>query len=122
MYGRDGRVGKELMFDACDFEVMFQVKLHILPGDALQMTFGDDSGSQGVGGAIKEQIHEVILSGQDDGKEGFGVGHELGNGVQFYKDIEPEKRCLIDDQEYLLLSGGGDFHNLSSDDSGKHGP
>ena len=109
------------MFEACDFEMMFEVKLHILSGDALKVAFGDDSGGQGVGGAIKEQIHEVILPGQDDREEGFGVGFELGDGVQFYEDIEPEKRGLIDDEYSLLLSGGGDLQYLSSDDPGKDG-
>ncbi|CAO0821566.1 hypothetical protein DFAR_970019 [Desulfarculales bacterium] len=47
LYGGDGRIRGEALFDACDFEVVQEVGLHVLERDAGQMAFGHDPGGQG---------------------------------------------------------------------------
>ncbi|CAO0819944.1 hypothetical protein DFAR_1250001 [Desulfarculales bacterium] len=44
LYGGDGRIRKEFLFDACDFEVVQELSLHILAGDVGQMASGHTPG------------------------------------------------------------------------------
>ena len=62
--------------------------MHLFEIDAFEMAFGDDARSQGQGGAILEQIDEIILARKDHGQMGLGVGIELAESMEFGKDIE----------------------------------
>ncbi|CAO0822192.1 hypothetical protein DFAR_2870029 [Desulfarculales bacterium] len=42
LYGGDDRIREEVPFDACDFEVVQEVGLHILEEDTDQMASGYD--------------------------------------------------------------------------------
>jgi hypothetical protein len=93
------------LFDPGDFEVVVEVEFHLLAIDAFEVGAGHHPGREGQGGAVEEFIQEVALSGEDHGQEGFGVGLELGEGVEFQEDFQSQQRGLIDDQgDFLLFS------------------
>jgi hypothetical protein len=103
--GGNGLVGEEGLFDPGDFEVVVEVEFHLLAIDAFEVGAGHHPGREGQGGAVEEFIQEVALSGEDHGQEGFGVGLELGEGVEFQEDFQSQQRGLIDDQgDFLLFS------------------
>ena len=66
MDGGNGRWIEQVLFDAGYGKVVFEILLHILSADTFKVAPGDDSGSQGLRGAIHELIDEVGLSCQDD--------------------------------------------------------
>ena len=66
MDGSNGRGIEQVVFHTGYGKVMFEILLHILSADTFQVAPGDDSGSQGLRGAIHELIDEVGLSCQDD--------------------------------------------------------
>jgi hypothetical protein len=72
-------------------EMMVQILTHRLPGDRRQMTSGNNAGSQWDGSAVEQVFGQVILAGQHHGQPRFGVGLELGDGMQFGKDIEAQQ-------------------------------
>ena len=47
MDGKDGLIGEELIFNAGDLEVVFEVAGHVVMVKAFQMTSGYDSGGEG---------------------------------------------------------------------------
>ena len=122
LYGGDGWFGEEVLFDAGDFEVVQEVGLHVLQGDTSQMASGHHPGGQGQGGAVDEQIGEVVLPGENDWEHGVGATVKLGDGVQLGEDLQPEQGSLFDTQDGLFLSL---LHALSdelADEPGEHGP
>jgi len=118
--GGDGIGGEERLRDAGDLEMVVEVGFHVGPGDAVQMGAGDDSGGEGERGAVEEEVGEVVLAGEDDGEDGVGVGLELGDGVKFSEDLNPEQGSLIDDEDALEFSGG-ELQDLGADDGGEGG-
>ena len=84
----DGRLFEGVCFKAGQGQVMEEIGLHLLSRDALEVTAGQDKGSQGMGSAENELIDQRTLSGQDDGQVGFGVLVELGEGVELRKDFQ----------------------------------
>ena len=101
---------------------MVQILTHRLPGDRRQMTSGNNAGSQWDGSAVEQVFGQVILAGQHHGQPRFGVGLELGDGMQFGKDIEAQQLGLIDNQQGLLLFTGDQAVDLCSDQPGQYGP
>lgn len=87
--GGNGGIGKKGMGDAGDLQMVVQVEFHIVSVDSHQMTASNDSGGQGQGGSIEEEIGQIVLSCQDDGQIGFGVAFELGDDVEFEEDFDP---------------------------------
>lgn len=65
MGGQDGLIGKELILDAGDLEVVFHVAGHVDLTQAFQMASGDDAGSQAPGRLIHEFIEQIILAGEE---------------------------------------------------------
>lgn len=45
--GEDGLIGEQLFFDAGDFQMMFDIPLHVFVFESFEVTFTDDAGSQG---------------------------------------------------------------------------
>ena len=118
----DSQIREEVLFDACDFEVVQEVGLHVLEGDAGQMASGHDPGGQGQGGPVYEEVGEVILAGQDDGQDWLGVSLQLSDGVQLGQDLKPEEGGFIDDEYGFVLAVLGDIQDLFSDELGEDGP
>jgi hypothetical protein len=83
-------------------EVVVEIILHALAVDTFQVAPGDDAGGKGQRSSPVEFIEEIILSGQEEGKEGFGISFKLRQGMQFGKDFEAEKRGFIDEENDLL--------------------
>ncbi len=75
--------------------------------NAFKMTFGDDSGCQGLRRPVGEFIDKGVLSGQNHGQPGLGVFFKLTDGMQFGKDLQAHQRRLIDNQH--------DFHFFLTD-------
>jgi hypothetical protein len=86
-------------FQAGQSQVMGQVVGHLPPINTLEMRPGDDSGSQGPGGAEEHLIDEGALAGQDDRQIGFGILIELSEEMEFSEDLQTEEGGLIDDQD-----------------------
>ena len=119
--GGHGRLGEELLSDAGDFEMVVEIGVHLLSGDALEMAAGNDSRGEGDGGPVEEEIEEVVLPCEDDREIGFGVAFELGEGVELGVDLDSQKRGLVDDEHGFLLAVAGKLDDLPSDDSQEHG-
>ncbi len=66
MDSRDGGLIEEVFVDAGDSEMVAEVALHVFTVDPIEMTAGDDSGSQGLRVAVEELIDEVVLSSQNE--------------------------------------------------------
>jgi len=45
--GEDGLIGEQLFFDAGDFQMMFDIAIHIFVLETFEVAFADDAGSQG---------------------------------------------------------------------------
>ena len=103
--GGDGRLFEGVGFKAGQVQVMDQISFHFLAGDAFEMTTGQDAGSQGMGSAEDELIDQGALTGQNDRKIRFGILIELGEGVKFGKDLQPQERGLIDNQDGFYFFG-----------------
>ena len=82
-------IGKELVFDTCDFQMMFEVSGHIVRFEAFQMASGHNSGGYRTGCMIHELIEQVILASEEDGEYGFGVMVELTDGLDLGEYIKP---------------------------------
>jgi len=54
MDGGDGFLGEELLGEAGDLEVVFEVTGHVLELEAFQMRPSDHAGGQGFGGMVEE--------------------------------------------------------------------
>jgi hypothetical protein len=68
--GGDGVWGEERLGDARDLEMVVEVGFHVGSGDAVEMGAGDDSGGEGERCAVEEEVCEVVLAGEDDGRDG----------------------------------------------------
>ena len=108
------------MGDAGDLEMVVEVGFHVGSSDAVQMRSGDDARGERERCAVEEEVCKVVLAGEDDGEDGVGVGMELGDGMKFSEDLDPEQRSLIDDEDALKLSGG-ELQDLRADDGGEGG-
>ena len=86
--GGDGLLTEDRMTEACDFQVVIEIILHALPIHTFEMTPGDYPRGQRERRFPVELIQEIILSGQDDGKDRFRITLKLGQGVKFGKDFE----------------------------------
>jgi hypothetical protein len=120
--GGDCGLLQRIGFQASQSQMMSQVVGHFLPGHTLEMAAGDDSGSQGPGGAKDQLIDQGALPGQDDGQVGFGVLIELGEQVEFRQDLQAQEGGLIDDQnrlDFFTFIEGADF---LLDETGQDGP
>ena len=73
--------------------------MHLLEVDTFEMASGNDPGGQREGGAILEEIEEIVLTSEDDGE--IGVSFELAQGVEFFEGFEPEEAGLVDDEQGL---------------------
>jgi len=120
--GRHGRLGEELLSDAGDFQMMVEIGIHFLSGDALEMAAGNDSRGEGDGGPVEEEIEEVVLPGEDDGKVRFGVAFELGEGVELGQDFDSQEGSFVDDEHRFLLAVAGKLQDLTADDAQEGGP
>ncbi len=120
--GRYGRLGEELLSDAGDLEMVVEIGVHFLSGDALEMAAGNDSRGEGNGGPVEEEIEEVVLPGEDDGKIGFGVALELGEGVELGQDFDSQEGSFVDDKHRFLLAVAGKLQDLTADDPQEGGP
>jgi len=85
------------------------------------MASGHDPGGERHGSAIPESIDEVVLSGQDHGEVRFGVSFELGQVVQFGKDVESHEGGLVDDEDGFDLFGQGQIEDFVSDGADEKG-
>ena len=94
MDGGDGLFGEEGLFHSGDFEVVVEVAFHILAVDPFQVGPSDYPGRQGQRSSVEEFVQKIILPGEDDRQQGFGVPLELGEGVEFHEDFQPEQRGL----------------------------
>jgi len=90
------------MIQPSQVEVVVEIILHALAVDPFQVAPGDDAGGKGQRSSPVEFIQEIILSGQEEGKEGFGISFKLRQGVEFGKDFESEERGFIDEENDLL--------------------
>lgn len=120
--GGHGGFGEELLSNAGDLEVVGEIGIHLLTGDALEMATGNDSRCQWDGGPVEEEIEEVVLPREDHGQIGFGVTFELGDGVEFGQDFHSQEGCLVDDEHWFLLAVAGKLQDLASDDAQEGGP
>lgn len=75
MDGQEGLIGKELIFDSGDLQVMFQIAGHVGLAQAFQMASGHDSGGEGPGSVIHEFIEQIIMTGEDGGHETDRASH-----------------------------------------------
>ena len=64
--GGKGRIVKKGVFDAGEGEVVGEIFLHLFSVHGLQVASGDDSGSQGHGRLIREQVDKAGLACKDD--------------------------------------------------------
>jgi len=118
----DGRIFQGIGFQTGQGQMMSQIVFHFLTGDAFQVTAGQDTGSQGMGSAKNELIHQGTLTGQDDGEVGFGVLVELGEGVEFGKDFQSQERGLINNQDGFSFFTFIKFADFLLDQAGQDGP
>jgi hypothetical protein len=56
------------------------------------------------------------LTGKNKGQPGFRIALELGEGVEFDKDVQSEQRGLVDDEQGLLFFGADQGVNLLADE------
>lgn len=110
MDGQDCLVGKQLFFDAGDFQVMFDVAGHVFVFESFEVAFTDDTRRQWPGGMKHQIVHKIILPGQDDGQQRLGIHVELTEGVELGKDFQPQKRGFVNNQHGRLFSVG-DFRD-----------
>ena len=101
---------------------MDQISFHFLAGDAFEMTTGQDAGSQGMGSAEDELIDQGALTGQNDRKIRFGILIELSEGVKLGKDLQPQERGLIDNQDGFYFFGFIKVADFLLDKAGEDGP
>ena len=87
--GGNGRIGKDLLGDSADFEMVVEVAVHVLSCDTLEVAAGNDSRCQGDGSPVEQEIDQIVLAGQDDGQVRFGVALELGEGMELGIDFDP---------------------------------
>lgn len=113
--GGNGCFIEDVVFHACDGEVMGKVSLHLVTGDPFKMAASDDTGCEGKGGSIHQAVNQVGLPCQDHGEDGFGVLIELGEGVEFGKHLEPQEGGLINDQEHFQLFAVHQVEDLLAD-------
>ena len=109
------------MFTSGDFEVMVQVVFHLLGVCSFQMGSGYDAGREGQGGAVEGFVQEVLLAGKDDGQEGFGVGGELGKGMEFLEDLHSEEGGFVNEDDDFLFFAFDGVLDLVLDEAGHDG-
>ena len=97
-----------------------EVELHLLEVDTFEMASGHDTGGQREGGAILEEIEEIVLTSEDDGEIRFRVSVELAQGVEFFEGFEPEEAGLVDDEQGLEFLTD-EFDNALADDAEEGG-
>jgi hypothetical protein len=120
--GGHGRLGEELLSDAGDLEMVVEIGVHLLSGDALEMAAGNDSRGEGDGGPVEEEIEEVVLPCEDDGEIGFGVAFELGEGVELGQNFNSQEGGFVDDEHRFLLAVACELQDLAPDNAKEGGP
>ncbi len=60
-----GLVSEELVFDAGDLQMVFEVAGHIIVFESLKMSTGHDAGCDGARSVIHEFVQQIGLAGED---------------------------------------------------------
>ena len=84
------------------------------------MASSDDSRGHGLGGVIFELIKQIVLPGEDDCEQGFGIELKLSDGLDLGQNVITEETGLIDDEDRHLLALR-DLNDLRADGFGKPG-
>ena len=95
----NGRIIEGVSFEAGQEQMVSEILFHFLTRDPFEMKAGQDAGSQRMGSAEDELIDQGTLTGQDDGEIRFGVLVELGQSVEFGKDLQTQEGGLINNQD-----------------------
>lgn len=122
MDGGHRRFVKEHAAHSGDSQMVAQVVLHGLLLDPLEVAAGYHAGGQGLAVAVLEVVDQVGLPGQHDGQIGFGILFQLGQGVQFGKDLQAQQGSLVDHQRHFHLFAVNQLQNLLFDSAGHHRP
>lgn len=104
--GRDGFLGEELFFTACDFQVMAKIILSLLKLERLQMSASNDTRGQSACRKEMEFIEDLILAGKENGKCRFGIEVILHEGVEVAEDFAFEQMSFVEYEDGVLIAGG----------------
>lgn len=95
MNGGDGLFAEEGVIYPCNFKMVIQVIRHALSVNSFEVAPCHDTRGQWQRCLPVEFIEQIILSGQDDGKNGLGVSLKLSQGVEFGKHFQSQQRGLV---------------------------